>query len=166
DSALLGELAADAAEELVTVDPAGRDLLPRRLHHAASLLVESPLLLRLRLERGHDRPAQRAGRLLLEQLPARETARGAAGDEVFPRVGEAHARMLIHCAPWTGTTPPSRESSTSSRRRKTTSRTSSRSGSPRSRSRGATARPAIRGSGARPGPPRAGAPAARSVSRS
>src|SRR5512147_60147 len=44
DAPLLGELAADAAEELVAVDAAGGDFLPSRLHHAARLLVEGALL--------------------------------------------------------------------------------------------------------------------------
>src|SRR5512132_3928388 len=77
DPPLFGELSPDTAEQLLTVDPSRGDLVPRRLHHPASFLVERPLLLRLAGECRQDRLSKRARGLLLEELSGHEAARRA-----------------------------------------------------------------------------------------
>src|SRR5262249_18417882 len=102
DPPLLGELAADATEELVPVDPARGDLLARRFHHPASLLVEGPFLLCFRFQRPEDGLPHPVGRLLAEELAPCQPPRGLARDEVLLDVRQAHAspaRMLTGCHP-------------------------------------------------------------------
>src|SRR5262245_20848865 len=91
DPPLLGELAADAPEELVPVDPARGDLLARRFHHPASLLVQGPFLLGFGFQRREDGLPQRVGRLLGEELAPRQPPRGLTRDEVLLDVRQAHA---------------------------------------------------------------------------
>src|SRR5262244_162308 len=90
DPALLGELAADAAEELLAVHPAGGDLVSRGLHHPPRLLVQRALLFRLVRERREDRLAQHVVGPLVEELPRGDSPGRPHRDEFLLRIRQAH----------------------------------------------------------------------------
>src|SRR5262245_34899502 len=90
DSPLLGELAADPAKELLPVHATGGDLVAGVLHHAARLLVEGPLLLRLVGQGGEHRLTQDSGGPLLEELPRGKPPSRSHRDEFLLRIREAH----------------------------------------------------------------------------